>query len=82
MLQDAVWYSENLGMSQKSLFAREEKALKKALPKLDEWMDMTGGERYITAPILSSEKWSAFVEGLEVYSSPSVPHVPQERSRL
>ncbi|KAJ6567076.1 acyl-CoA dehydrogenase NM domain-like protein [Mycena capillaripes] len=54
-------------MRQQSLFDAEEKALGRALPKLDEWMGSSEMASYVTAPIASAEKWLAFISQLEVF---------------
>ncbi|KAF8164718.1 acyl-CoA dehydrogenase NM domain-like protein [Crassisporium funariophilum] len=65
MRLDEAWYSENMGLGQERLFEMEEEALSRCLPCLDEWLGATGVERYVKAPIVSSERWDAFVDGLE-----------------
>ncbi|KAF4567435.1 hypothetical protein EYR40_006439 [Pleurotus pulmonarius] len=62
---DEAWYSENMGISTESQFAKEDEALRAALPMLDRWLEDTGVEPYVSAPIVSQDRWDSFVSGLE-----------------
>lgn len=68
---DEVWYSENAGLCAARQFEAEDDALRVALPLLDKWLDATGVEPYVSAPIVSKCRWDEFVGGLKVISSPS-----------
>ncbi|KAE9387278.1 acyl-CoA dehydrogenase NM domain-like protein [Gymnopus androsaceus JB14] len=71
MKQDPGWYIENLGFTSSALKDMEYKALSASLPRLQDWMDATGyaNVQWLTAPIVTSEKWSQFVDELAVFSS-------------
>ncbi|KAF9501730.1 acyl-CoA dehydrogenase NM domain-like protein [Pleurotus eryngii] len=62
---DEAWYSENTGISAEDQFAKEDEALLAALPMLDKWLEDVGVEEYVSAPIVSKERWEGFVTGLE-----------------
>ncbi|KAJ6630350.1 hypothetical protein B0H10DRAFT_2172852 [Mycena sp. CBHHK59/15] len=68
MRHDEAWYIEHMQLGQKALFDAEEDALACALPKLDKWMEMPGVGEYVSAPIVSTERWLSFVSQLEVFS--------------
>lgn len=69
---DSAWYIAGANYALSAQMADEDKALEAALPCLDNWLADTGVERYVQVPILSSENWQAFVDGLpEVESSDS-----------
>ena len=62
---DEAWYSENMGISTEAQFAKEDEALRAALSMLDRWLEDTGAEPYVFAPIVSQDRWEGFVSGLE-----------------
>ncbi|KAJ6619902.1 acyl-CoA dehydrogenase NM domain-like protein [Mycena sp. CBHHK59/15] len=82
--RDEVWYTENMGLTQKDIFDAEERALKCVLPMLDDWMECSGVKGYVDAPISSDERWRSFVAGLPVFLPAAHLDKPvgQERSRL
>ncbi|KDQ27580.1 hypothetical protein PLEOSDRAFT_1076702 [Pleurotus ostreatus PC15] len=67
---DEAWYSENMGISSELQFTKEDEALQEALPILDRWLDDTGVEPYVSAPIVSQDRWEGFVSGLECVRGP------------
>lgn len=67
--QDEAWYTEVLGMSRQTQFNLEDEALQNAYPLLEKWMDEAGVDHAITSPIVSQERWDAFVSQLEVAPS-------------
>ncbi|KAF7323375.1 hypothetical protein HMN09_00118400 [Mycena chlorophos] len=69
MREDEAWYIEHLGMTQVGLFEAEVQANQDALPHLEEWLEMSGVERYIEVPIMRKEWWDDFVETLPVYKA-------------
>ncbi|KAE9396301.1 acyl-CoA dehydrogenase NM domain-like protein [Gymnopus androsaceus JB14] len=85
MKQDPGWYIENLGLTSGALQDMEYKALAASLPRLQDWIDATGqgNVQYLTAPIVTSEKWSRFVDELPIFSSEHASEYEQvERARL
>ncbi|KAJ7290222.1 acyl-CoA dehydrogenase NM domain-like protein [Mycena rebaudengoi] len=72
MRHDEAWYVANMQLTQRDMFDAEERALAAALPQLDEWMDRSSAGKYATAPIVSAERWLAFVSQLPVFRPPNV----------
>lgn len=68
---DEAWYSENAGISAAEQFEAEDAVLRAALPMLDKWLEDTGVEPYVSAPLVSKGRWEEFVGGLKVLSTPS-----------
>jgi acyl-CoA oxidase len=63
---DSSWYVENLGLSRADQFEMESKAADALVPRVGELLNGLGTvEPYITAPILSAERWETFVAGCE-----------------
>ncbi|OQE42967.1 hypothetical protein PENCOP_c003G03942 [Penicillium coprophilum] len=59
---DFSWYVENLGLSRADLYEMECKAADSILPRVGEILNrLDKMEPYLTAPILSAEKWEKFV---------------------
>lgn len=71
MQYDAAWYSENMGLKQEALLTKTNEALDAALPHLDEWVEATGIEPYVKAPIVSAERWNDFVATLPMFGNPA-----------
>ncbi|KAJ6606006.1 acyl-CoA dehydrogenase NM domain-like protein [Mycena vulgaris] len=67
MRTDEAWYVENLRVSQEELVRAEDDALRTALPRIEEWIARSEIRRYVTAPIVSAERWSTFLAELEVF---------------
>ncbi|KAI0260978.1 acyl-CoA dehydrogenase NM domain-like protein, partial [Gloeopeniophorella convolvens] len=64
--QDESWYVESLGMTRRELRAMETRAVDALFPQLDKFLTLMDVEAYVTAPIVSADRWSAFVDGLPV----------------
>jgi hypothetical protein len=63
---DSSWYVENLGLRRADQFGMESKAADALAPRVGEFLDrLDTMEPYITAPILSAERWQTFVAGCE-----------------
>ncbi|TFY67211.1 hypothetical protein EVJ58_g1760 [Rhodofomes roseus] len=65
--QDPSWYSEHGGLPESVFMLKEDHAVHSALPHIREYVDSFGVEASITAPIVSSETWESWVEGLQTY---------------
>ncbi|KAH7908513.1 acyl-CoA dehydrogenase NM domain-like protein [Hygrophoropsis aurantiaca] len=65
---DEAWYVENAGFSRSAQFEAEDKAIRAAMPLLDTWLEDTGIQPYIRAPIVCAERWATFVEQLDTFS--------------
>ncbi|KAH9940467.1 acyl-CoA dehydrogenase NM domain-like protein [Epithele typhae] len=65
--RDAAWYSESGGVSREEQRSRASRAHDAAEPMLGALVvEMDVGE-YVGAPIVSDERWAAFVDGLVVH---------------
>ena len=64
--RDAGWYSENTDFGRGALVKMEAAALDAILPQLGTLVDEMGVRPWITSKIVSDERWSTFVEELEV----------------
>ncbi|KAI0259529.1 acyl-CoA dehydrogenase NM domain-like protein [Gloeopeniophorella convolvens] len=65
--QDESWYVESLGMTRRELRAMEARAVEALFLRLDEFLALMDVEAYVTAPIISADRWSAFVGRLPTY---------------
>jgi acyl-CoA oxidase len=65
MKYDSAWYSENLGITRAQQADLEGKSAAALYPELESWLERLDVEAYVTAPIVSDEKWDAFVDSLE-----------------
>ncbi|KAI0790862.1 acyl-CoA dehydrogenase NM domain-like protein [Abortiporus biennis] len=63
---DPAWYVEHANISRQDIFEMESKALDEMLPHVERLVDDMGMEPYVSAPIVSDEKWDAFIESLPV----------------
>ncbi|KAI0633883.1 acyl-CoA dehydrogenase NM domain-like protein [Trametes polyzona] len=64
---DAAWYAEHAGLGRMAQHSMETRALDELLPKLGELVKEMDVFAYINAPLVSDERWSAFVDDLKVY---------------
>ncbi|KAF9457437.1 hypothetical protein BDZ94DRAFT_1292410 [Collybia nuda] len=78
--RDPVWYSEQLNLTNEQQFEMQRKALYAALPKLNMWLKAVNVDEYISAPIVSAEKWGEFVDGLEAFDGGRIE--PRDASGL
>lgn len=67
MKLDAAWYCEEAGIGRRALVDMESRALDAVLPELGTLVRRMGVEPWVTAKIVSDERWDAFVDGLEVF---------------
>ncbi|KAI0744987.1 acyl-CoA dehydrogenase NM domain-like protein [Earliella scabrosa] len=64
---DAAWYTENAALGRRAQQEMETRAMDEALPILGELVKEMDVFAYVTAPIVSDERWAVFVEDLKVY---------------
>jgi len=50
---------------------KEDDHISNILPNLEQSLEQTGAAPYLTAPIISQEKWDTFVDQMETYTEPS-----------
>lgn len=72
---DSAWYVENLGLSRLAQREMEIRAIDAAFPRLEEFLGQMNLDSYITAPIISDEKWQQYVSELQTFSSPPLTQV-------
>lgn len=59
------WYLENSLMTRTRMFEIEDAAIIELFPQLSSLLEQTGEKDYVHAPIVSPERWDAFVEDLK-----------------
>ncbi len=64
---DAAWYAECTGVGRAQMQAMQESAMDRVLPILGELVAEMDVFAYVSAPIVSDERWGAFVEGLATF---------------
>lgn len=68
---DASWYVEMLGLSRAQQREMEAIAIDRVFPHIEEFLSgMATLEPYVLAPIVSDERWAAYVSSLQSYASP------------
>lgn len=73
---DSAWYTEMGGLSRYDQRVREDAAISRALPKLQEYISSLGIENYVTAPIINDQKWQNWVNDLPSYVGNGIPADP------
>ncbi|TFY55180.1 hypothetical protein EVJ58_g8413 [Rhodofomes roseus] len=69
---DAAWYVEQLGLSRAEQRAMENSAVDAVFPRLQELFERMDVEPYISAPLISDEKWDQYVKSLVTYGDSEV----------
>ncbi|KAI0819334.1 acyl-CoA dehydrogenase NM domain-like protein [Trametes gibbosa] len=64
---DAAWYAEHAGIGWEAQQAMETRAQDAVLPVLGELVKEMDVFPYVNAPIVSDERWDAFVDGLATF---------------
>ena len=82
MKLDTAWYTENAGMTRKSLADMETKALDAVLPHLGVLIKAMAVEPWVTSKIISDERWSDFVAGCQVFDGQAKVSVFQGEGAL
>ena len=72
MKLDPAWYLENLSISRAAQMEMANAAIDTFLPHATRIFEEMSGELspYITAPIVSDERWDAYVSSLETFGQP------------
>ncbi|KAL4250713.1 hypothetical protein ABKN59_005494 [Abortiporus biennis] len=65
---EPTWFIENLKMTRNEIYEMEAKALDAMLPHQIEWIDSLKLDPYITAPMISEDRWQEFLGTLPHYS--------------
>lgn len=69
---DSAWYVEKLGLSRFAQREMEIRAIDGVFPRLEEFLGQMNLDPYVTAPIISDEKWQQYVSKLPTFSSPTL----------
>ncbi|KAI0818486.1 acyl-CoA dehydrogenase NM domain-like protein [Trametes gibbosa] len=64
---DSAWYAEFAGHGRAAQHAMEARAMDEVLPMLGELVKDMDVFAYVNAPLVSDERWSAFVDDLKVH---------------
>ena len=64
---DPAWYVEHAGLGRRAQQEMETRAMDAVLPRLGELVKEMDVFAYVTAPIVSDERWGAFVDALKVF---------------
>ncbi|KAJ8073143.1 hypothetical protein PM082_020011 [Marasmius tenuissimus] len=76
MKLDPAWFSENGGISRAQQYKLEQEYAWELLPDIKDLMAELEVEGYVNAPIVSDERWEAFVESLETVGQQRFDHLP------
>ncbi|KZP05915.1 acyl-CoA dehydrogenase NM domain-like protein [Athelia psychrophila] len=68
---DVAWYTENGVLTRLAIREREMRAVGAVFPRLEEFLAEMDVDAYITAPIISDDKWKLYVAELQTFSSPA-----------
>ncbi|KAI0738401.1 acyl-CoA dehydrogenase NM domain-like protein [Daedaleopsis nitida] len=79
---DPAWYAEHAGLGKRAQQEMETRAMDAVLPILGELVKEMDVFPYVTAPIVSDERWSAFVDELKVFRGNAHVDPLESRSRL
>lgn len=71
---DPLWYAENVGLTDASLREKEDRAVREALPHLQEYVDTLNVRKWVTAPVTSDENWDQWVGQLSVQQGMEPQH--------
>ncbi|KZT68534.1 acyl-CoA dehydrogenase NM domain-like protein [Daedalea quercina L-15889] len=75
---DAAWYVEKLGLSRAEQRSMESDAVDVVFERLQGFLDQMDVEPYISAPLISDESWSRYVDNLVTFGDPGC--LPREES--
>ncbi|OCH86126.1 acyl-CoA dehydrogenase NM domain-like protein [Obba rivulosa] len=75
---DSAWYSENAGLPRRAQEQMEVKALDEVLPHLSSLIREMDVLPYVRAPIVSEERWSAFVDSLQIFAGTGHVDMPDD----
>lgn len=70
--QDPAWYSEH-GLTQMKQRLREDNAITRALPHIEEYLSSLNIENYVTAPIISDRAWKEYASTLPAFRGNAIP---------
>ncbi|KAI0768840.1 acyl-CoA dehydrogenase NM domain-like protein [Trametes elegans] len=79
---DAAWYAEHAALGRAAQLEMETRAMDAVLPVLGELVKEMDVFAYVTAPIVSDERWGAFVDGLKTFEGAARVDVLEPRGTL
>lgn len=85
MKSDPAWFSEHLGISRDAQFQKECDAVDAVYRRLDEHLDNLQIEPYITAPMLSADRWMGIIKAVPEFTGNgemSFPGAQEFQSKL
>ncbi|KAJ7751750.1 acyl-CoA dehydrogenase NM domain-like protein [Mycena maculata] len=62
-----VWFAVHAGMDGSAQAAHEDAAITAALPHLERWLQWSGAHDYALAPIMTQDRWDAFLRGFPFF---------------
>ncbi|KAI0633864.1 acyl-CoA dehydrogenase NM domain-like protein [Trametes polyzona] len=77
---DPAWYADHAGLGRTAQLAMESRAQDAVLPLLGELVKEMDVFAYVHAPIVSDERWAAFVDALETYEGDARVDLPEPRA--
>lgn len=66
---DPAWYGENAGLNRFKQRGMENTAVDAVFERLEEYLGRLDVEDYITAPLISEEKWKEYVDSLQTFGT-------------
>ncbi|CCM04077.1 uncharacterized protein FIBRA_06236 [Fibroporia radiculosa] len=73
---DPAWYVENAGVARRKQKAMESAAVDAVFPRLEELLARMDVEPYVSAPMVSDDKWGRYVAGLTAFGGPGAEMDP------
>jgi acyl-CoA oxidase len=67
---DPAWYLEHVNLGKMQLLRSKVSLMRRALPRLNEYLDALGVADYVRAPLVSDEMLKASLENLPTYTTP------------
>lgn len=71
---DPLWYAENVGITDASVREKEDRAVREALPHLQEYVDTLNVTKWVTAPVTSDSHWDQWLGQLSVQQGMEPQH--------
>jgi acyl-CoA oxidase len=70
---DPSWYSEEAGISRAQQKKREFESVTASFQHLESLLERLDVDSYVTAPMVSDERWNTYERSLETYTHPEKP---------
>ncbi|KAJ7652808.1 acyl-CoA dehydrogenase NM domain-like protein [Mycena polygramma] len=79
---DSAWYAENTDLSRSRQRKMEQDSVEALFPKLESLLKKLDVVPYVTAPIVSEERWSGYLDTLQTFGQSNVKFVDRLRAQL